>query len=448
LSVSFIARNDVRDLNFFSWLLKSIWQFPVYHVEKFGAQHYLFAVFAIVYYGAPFELWTGYEDVQPASNIYLRAMASGLAFLLIFKDTLPKKFKKYLPLYWYFVLLFCLPFISTYMFLHEMTAFTWLFLSFFLLGILVDWISFIVLTILGVLLAISFVFAEGSIAPLSLVYLNQTFTAYSIFFVILIVSLFLRNRDRIDHERIMAYKDLAAYLAHEMRKPLGLINIGCEGWIKESPHLFEVYERAYADGEGEAKINPLVLASLKNLPQEFQRTARDGLLFIDMLLMQTETIGQDKEFETAYAMLSIKKVVERWQAGAKRNTRIELQSEQDFIYYGSPILLEYVLLELFRNSEYFFADQKSPEIKVWCESTSIGNEIHVRDNGQGIVKEDLKHVFKWRFSKRCYGTGIGLNFCKTVMKRMGGNIDIQSMAGSFTEVTIYFPQHENGEINA
>lgn len=251
--------------------LKLVLEHSQQHVEIFGAQYYLFTCFAIIYYGMPFQFWANLSAEQSESSILLRTTAATLSFFLIFKDSLHEKAKQFFPLYWYVVLTFCLPFASTYMLLRGMVSFPWFFLSIFLLSILVDWVSFVAIALIGCISALSMVGFGGNFVHLNLS--DQTFTAYTCVFAILIISLFLRNRDRAMSERIKAYKDLSGYIAHEIRKPLAFIRTSCEGWEKYSPRLLEAYDAAIEAGVYKNEINQLAFNALKEIPKEFKKTA-------------------------------------------------------------------------------------------------------------------------------------------------------------------------------
>lgn len=423
----------------FYWFIKPTLEFSKRHGDSFGTQHFLFACFAIIYYGIPFLFWSNSSGAQPTDSIILCTIASGLSFMLIFKDSIFEKYQLYFTLYWYLVLFFCLPFLSTYMLLKQIVSFPWLFFSFFLLGILVDWMFFVVLTILGAGLAVLLVGFNQDIFYPNLNYTNQTFTAYTVVFIIVIISLFLRNRDRTIYERISAYQDLSGYVAHEMRKPLAFINASCDGWINNSKYLFDAYETSIDLGLCKESINPVVLNSMKILPVEFKKTSRDGLLFIEMLLMQTQPLDTNTDFCLNSAINCVRQAIEKWECGINKIIKINLNTNNDFNYFGSLIFLSHILLELCRNSEYFIDKNKEAKVDIWCEKQGNCNEIHFKDNGQGIDKDNLKKIFDYRFSTRRYGTGIGLKFCKKVMQQMGGNIDARSEKGKYTEFILRFP---------
>lgn len=70
-------------------------------------------------------------------------------------------------------------------------------------------------------------------------------------------------------------------------------------------------------------------------------------------------------------------------------------------------------------------------------------KILISDNGVGIEKEDLKHIFerlykcdKGRSEK---GSGLGLSIVRQLVGKMGGRIDAESEPGSGTVFTLCFP---------
>jgi signal transduction histidine kinase len=69
--------------------------------------------------------------------------------------------------------------------------------------------------------------------------------------------------------------------------------------------------------------------------------------------------------------------------------------------------------------------------------------IEIKDNGSGIAAEDMVHLFNPFFTKKQYGTGLGLTQVKKIVELHEGSIEITSEQGKGTEVKITLPVSNN-----
>jgi signal transduction histidine kinase len=84
-------------------------------------------------------------------------------------------------------------------------------------------------------------------------------------------------------------------------------------------------------------------------------------------------------------------------------------------------------------------------VSAVVQSRDGATELHVVDRGDGIPEASLPHVFE-RFyradrsrSRTSGGAGLGLSICKALVERANGTIQIQSKAGTGTEVKVTLP---------
>ncbi|MGN0503085.1 MAG: sensor histidine kinase [Ruminococcus sp.] len=78
-------------------------------------------------------------------------------------------------------------------------------------------------------------------------------------------------------------------------------------------------------------------------------------------------------------------------------------------------------------------------VKLKGEKTSLCTKITVTDNGCGIAKEDLPHIFERFYKGRNSdenSVGIGLALAKTIVEKSGGSIYADSEQGKGTKFTI------------
>jgi two-component system NtrC family sensor kinase len=68
-------------------------------------------------------------------------------------------------------------------------------------------------------------------------------------------------------------------------------------------------------------------------------------------------------------------------------------------------------------------------------------EIRVRDNGNGVPRHVIDKIFQPFFTTKPpgQGTGLGLSLSYDIMKAHGGEINVESGEGSFTEFIISLP---------
>jgi signal transduction histidine kinase len=97
-----------------------------------------------------------------------------------------------------------------------------------------------------------------------------------------------------------------------------------------------------------------------------------------------------------------------------------------------------VFQQLLTNSMRF-RGSKTPEIHISATRLNGMYRFAVKDNGEGVAEEFHERifgVFKRLHGKDVPGTGIGLSICRKIVDAHGGEIGIESSAGS--GATIYF----------
>ena len=114
---------------------------------------------------------------------------------------------------------------------------------------------------------------------------------------------------------------------------------------------------------------------------------------------------------------------------------IVLEIHTDFEFYGSEIVMKHILFNLLKNALYQIKSVGKGSIKIWTDP----NVLYFEDTASGIPKKHLQHIFDQFFTRTAFGSGIGLAFCKMVMRKIGGEITCDSVLGEFTRFTLSFP---------
>tara|TARA_B100001248_G_scaffold258594_1_gene243006 strand:- start:28345 stop:30588 length:2244 start_codon:yes stop_codon:yes gene_type:complete len=207
-------------------------EFSQKRVKLYGAQYTTFGICAMLMYLLPFFMWSP-EGPTNSITLILRIAAATLAGGLIFSDFWVQK-EKALPLYWHFTLMYCLPFLTTYMLFKDGASLFWMMnmsLVLLFLAVLVDWLSFVIILPLGALLGASFyVFLHGT--PSITLSASEIFLFfYMCFFSTLIGLVFSRNKEiqeTLEREHALDLKKKAEQMSHDIRSPAVALSMFCK----------------------------------------------------------------------------------------------------------------------------------------------------------------------------------------------------------------------------
>lgn len=105
--------------------------------------------------------------------------------------------------------------------------------------------------------------------------------------------------------------------------------------------------------------------------------------------------------------------------------------------------LEEVFLNLLKNAVDASEGKLSSLITITTTNNTVKNSIiaTVADTGSGISDENLEHLFEPFFTTKPVdkGTGLGLSISYSIVRRMGGDILVDSQVGLGTTFTIVLP---------
>jgi two-component system, NtrC family, nitrogen regulation sensor histidine kinase NtrY len=102
-------------------------------------------------------------------------------------------------------------------------------------------------------------------------------------------------------------------------------------------------------------------------------------------------------------------------------------------------LVEQVLINLVRNAIDALAGSKSPEISIEARLDGRNRTVvEVEDNGPGIPADSLDKIFVPFYTTKAGGSGVGLSFCRQVMRLHGGSISVESRPGAGARFSLRF----------
>ena len=125
-----------------------------------------------------------------------------------------------------------------------------------------------------------------------------------------------------------------------------------------------------------------------------------------------------------------------------RRVSLELDAAVDTAYLqGDPNALYDMLVNLIRNAADASADRPAP-VRIGVALVGQSLQLTVRDQGRGILAQDLDRVFEPGFTTKEFGqgSGMGLVVVHSVVRNMfGGSVAVDSTVGVGTTVTVTLP---------
>jgi signal transduction histidine kinase len=101
---------------------------------------------------------------------------------------------------------------------------------------------------------------------------------------------------------------------------------------------------------------------------------------------------------------------------------------------ADPVLLEQLLQNLVANAIQYHRPEEAPIVEISGRLSGKVWQFAVKDNGQGIPRDDQDSVFeplKRLHGRETPGTGLGLALCRTIVARHGGRIWVESEGSGY-----------------
>jgi len=207
-------------------------------------------------------------------------------------------------------------------------------------------------------------------------------------------------------------RNLMADIAHELRTPITVLQGNLSAMLDE---VYPLNREEIATLFDETRV----LARLVNDLRELS-LAEAGQLPLNLQSVNVAEIAR-----TAVANFSV--------AAEAQAVQITLEATQDLNANADPDRLTQVLLNLISNA--LRHTPSNGKISIQCSAINEQCVVSVTDTGEGIMPEDVPHVFdrfyrgdKSRARERG-GTGLGLAIVKSLVEAMGGSIGVESERG-------------------
>ncbi len=214
-------------------------------------------------------------------------------------------------------------------------------------------------------------------------------------------------------------KRLTSDMAHEIRTPITTLKT----------HVEAIIDGIWEPTEERLQVFYEELERLTNLVNNLRNISK---------LEKAETVVNKTNLNITK---EIEKVVETFNPlYEKSGFKIVIKLEKDVYGFIDKDKLKQIMHNLLSNSHKYLNEDGLVKVSLSKGKDKIF--IKVEDNGEGIPKEDLPHIFE-RFyrsdvsrNKTTGGTGLGLTITKTLVEAHGGHIRVESKMGVGTKFII------------
>ena len=232
--------------------------------------------------------------------------------------------------------------------------------------------------------------------------------------------------------KLSSIGQLAAGVAHEINNPMAIIN--------EKAGLMKDLVEQDAQFRGKEKFLGLTDSIIKSVERCKSITHR-LLGFAKRMEVQLEILDLNELIQETLDFLKTEALY--------RNIILRLLLAENLPLVSSDRgQLQQVFLNIFSNAFAAVEDKGEITITSWEEDLdTVG--VSIQDNGCGMPEETARQVFEPFFTtKKQRGTGLGLAITYGIVKKMGGDIKVDSKEGEGTTFTVYLnkkAKFESGE---
>ncbi|GBE53949.1 sensor protein ZraS [archaeon BMS3Bbin15] len=237
----------------------------------------------------------------------------------------------------------------------------------------------------------------------------------------------LRSKEKqlIQSEKLATVGKLAAGVAHEINNPLANISL-----------YAQMLYRKIRDPDTRKKLKIIEeqadqTATIVKSLLEFSRQAEPKFELVDFNDIVNKTLN----------------ILEPQIYLNKINVKLKLDKNLPKIY-ADPIQIQQVLVNIVTNAVQAMEGKDDAHLEIITRSKGDKVMIVVRDNGVGILEENLDKIFDPFFSTKGVGkgTGLGLSVSYGIIENHGGEIKVKSKPGHGSIFIIILPEgEENGE---
>ena len=260
-------------------------------------------------------------------------------------------------------------------------------------------------------------------------------------------------------EKLASLGALTAGIAHEIRNPLNFVN----NFAALSRELIdELREEMRETSEGNGAIDRELLAEVLddldlNVTKVREHGGRADRIVEGMLAHSRDEAGRAESIDVNQVVDEYAKLAYHGLRGTDSSFNVTIEREFDEnagTITGIGRDISRVFLNIVTNACHATAARAEEADASYSPTVllrTVGDEDHVvitvRDNGTGIPDSIIRKIFEPFFTTKSgtQGTGLGLSISRDIIVGHGGELEVESEAGEYTEFRIKLPRESNIE---
>lgn len=183
---------------------------------------------------------------------------------------------------------------------------------------------------------------------------------------------------------------------------------------------------------------------------QYNEIMRKSLLRLDNFIQDTLNYSRNVRTEIRIEAINIEQELNEINESLFLSTEIkgievEVNILGESICYTDKARLSIILNNLLSNAFRYHDKQKKDKfIAINANITETEINIQIIDNGQGIAKRHIHHIFDlfYRANSNVKGTGLGLHIVKEMVNKLLGDISVESELGKGTIFAINIPNQK------
>ncbi|AMP36477.1 sensor histidine kinase [Ralstonia solanacearum] len=385
----------------------------------------LAGVIGVIGHPLYFVIWS-YVFPQPYESVWLRLLCTLLFVPLLFAERVAGC--RWLPAYAAFAITAGLPFAFVFLYLENAGTTVWAESLLIAVVILFHFSTAFALfsLVTGAAAAMAlFLLVGKAVEGFPWHALLEQVPILAFFFVAGVLVVIRLDRQILIDQKQHGMALALGTVAHELRTPLASLALTAKGIQNRLP------EAVRADHPD----LPALLQAVERMRADVLRATNSIELLVanskDPLAVSTAWFDPHE---------AIRAAIDAYPFEPGTRSHVRIAPSMGLRVLGNAGLFEHIITNLTKNALEAIQRVGKGDIRIGYERMPQAVEIVVRDTGAGVSPVVLKRMFQPFFSHPAHrGTGIGLTFCRKVLRGWGASISCRSVEHEFTEFRIRFP---------